>query len=69
MTAPPASGPPASGPPASDPDASGADAALRIVVADDQASIREGLAIMLDLLPGIEVVATAADGEEALAQA
>ncbi|MEU5921711.1 response regulator transcription factor [Streptomyces sp. NPDC047141] len=41
---------------------------LRIVVADDQASIREGLAIMLDLLPGIEVVATAADGEEVLAQ-
>ncbi|WP_254897606.1 response regulator transcription factor [Kitasatospora sp. NA04385] len=41
---------------------------LRIVVADDQASIREGLAIMLDLLPGIDVVATAADGDEALAQ-
>ncbi|MFF3771529.1 response regulator [Streptomyces sp. NPDC002232] len=53
-------GGPAHGPAEADP--------LRIVVADDQASIREGLAIMLDLLPGIEVVATAADGEEALAQ-
>ncbi|MER7916254.1 MULTISPECIES: response regulator transcription factor [unclassified Streptomyces] len=39
---------------------------LRIVVADDQASVREGLAIMLDLLPDLSVVATAADGEQAL---
>ncbi|MFD4571934.1 response regulator [Streptomyces sp. NPDC058417] len=39
---------------------------LRIVVADDQASVREGLAIMLDLLPDISVVATAADGARAL---
>jgi DNA-binding NarL/FixJ family response regulator len=41
-------------------------APLRIVVADDQASVREGLAVMLGLLPGIEVVGTAANGEEAL---
>jgi DNA-binding NarL/FixJ family response regulator len=40
---------------------------LRIVVADDQASVREGLALMLDLLPDIEVVGQAADGEQALA--
>ncbi len=39
---------------------------LRIVVADDQASVREGLAVMLGLLPDIEVVATAANGQEAL---
>jgi DNA-binding NarL/FixJ family response regulator len=39
---------------------------LRIVVADDQASVREGLAVMLGLLPGIEVVGTAANGKEAL---
>jgi DNA-binding NarL/FixJ family response regulator len=39
---------------------------LRIVVADDQASVREGLAALLGLLPGIEVVATAANGEEAI---
>jgi DNA-binding NarL/FixJ family response regulator len=40
---------------------------LRIVVADDQASVREGLVALLDLLPDIEVVAAAANGEEALA--
>jgi len=40
---------------------------LRIVVADDQASVREGLVVLLDLLPDIEVVAAAANGEEALA--
>jgi DNA-binding NarL/FixJ family response regulator len=39
---------------------------LRIVVADDQASVREGLALMLDLLPDIEVVGTAADGAQTL---
>lgn len=39
---------------------------LRIVVADDQASVREGLALMLDLLPDIEVVGAAADGQQAL---
>jgi DNA-binding NarL/FixJ family response regulator len=41
---------------------------LRIVVADDQASIREGLVIMLDLLPDIEVVGSAADGRQAIEQ-
>jgi DNA-binding NarL/FixJ family response regulator len=39
---------------------------LRIVVADDQASVREGLAAMLSMLPGIEVVAAVADGEQAV---
>jgi DNA-binding NarL/FixJ family response regulator len=39
----------------------------RIVVADDQRVVREGLAMLLRLLPGIEVVGTARDGEEALA--
>lgn len=43
-------------------------APLRIVVADDQASIREGLVLMLDLLPDIQVVGSAADGEQAIAQ-
>jgi DNA-binding NarL/FixJ family response regulator len=37
-----------------------------VVVADDQAAVREGLAIMLDLLDDVEVVGEAADGEEAL---
>jgi DNA-binding NarL/FixJ family response regulator len=42
-------------------------APLRIVVADDQASVREGLVVLLDLLPDIEVVGSAANGEQALA--
>jgi DNA-binding NarL/FixJ family response regulator len=42
------------------------DVPLRIVVADDQASVREGLVVLLGLLPEIEVVASAANGEEAL---
>lgn len=45
-----------------------ADAPIRIVVADDQTAVREGLATMLDLLPDVTVVGTAADGEQALRQ-
>ena len=41
-------------------------APLRIIVADDQASVREGLVLLLDGLPDIEVVAAAADGQQAL---
>lgn len=41
---------------------------LRIVVADDQASIREALVIMLDLLDDIQVVGSAADGRQAIEQ-
>ena len=40
---------------------------LRIIVADDQTSVREGLAVLLGGLPDIDVVAAAADGEEVLA--
>ncbi len=40
---------------------------LRIVIADDQTVVREGLQMMLDLLPDLEVVAAVADGEQALA--
>ena len=39
---------------------------LRIVVADDQASVREGLVLLLGGLPDIDVVGAAADGEQAL---
>jgi DNA-binding NarL/FixJ family response regulator len=39
---------------------------LRIVIADDQASVREGLVLLLDSLPDIEVVGAAADGQQAL---
>ena len=38
-----------------------------VVLADDQRVVREGLATLLGLLPGIEVVGTASDGEEAIA--
>jgi DNA-binding NarL/FixJ family response regulator len=41
-------------------------APLRIVIADDQASVREGLVLLLGGLPGIDVVGAAADGEHAL---
>jgi DNA-binding NarL/FixJ family response regulator len=46
--------------------ADNAEAELRIVVADDQASVREGLVTILNLTPGISVVASAADGQRAL---
>ncbi|MEW2545437.1 response regulator transcription factor [Streptomyces sp. NPDC047002] len=39
----------------------------RLVVADDQAVVREGIVMLLGLLPGIEVVGAARDGEEAVA--
>jgi DNA-binding NarL/FixJ family response regulator len=42
-------------------------APLRIVIADDQASVREGLVLLLSGLPGIDVAGAAADGEQALA--
>jgi DNA-binding NarL/FixJ family response regulator len=45
---------------------SAADEPLRIVIADDQASVREGLVLLLDGLPDIEVVGAAADGQQAL---
>jgi DNA-binding NarL/FixJ family response regulator len=41
----------------------------RVLLADDQRVVREGLATLLGLLPGIDVVGTASDGEEALALA
>jgi DNA-binding NarL/FixJ family response regulator len=43
------------------------DGAIRVVLADDQRLVRESLATLLGLLDGIELLATASDGEEALA--
>lgn len=37
-----------------------------VALADDQRVVREGLATLLGLLPGIEVLGTASDGEEAI---
>jgi DNA-binding NarL/FixJ family response regulator len=45
----------------------GAQPLVRVVVADDQAIVREGLVTLLGLLPDIDVVAAAADGEQAVA--
>jgi DNA-binding NarL/FixJ family response regulator len=39
---------------------------LRVIIADDQASVREGLVLLLGMLPDIEVTAAAADGQQAL---
>ncbi|MDP9221700.1 MAG: response regulator transcription factor [Actinomycetota bacterium] len=40
---------------------------MRVVVADDQTVVREGLVTLLDLLPDVTVVAAAANGAEAIA--
>jgi DNA-binding NarL/FixJ family response regulator len=42
---------------------------IRVVVADDQGLVREGLMTLLSAAPGIEPVAAAADGEQAVALA
>ena len=42
---------------------------VRVMVADDHPVFRDGLASLLDPLEGIEVVARAADGAEAVALA
>lgn len=42
---------------------------LRVIVADDQTIVRDGLVALLELMPEFEVVAVAADGEQAVAEA
>ncbi len=42
---------------------------IRVLVADDQRVVREGLALVLGLLPEVEVVGSVADGDEAVAMA
>ena len=41
--------------------------AIRVLIVDDHAVVREGLRTFLELQDGIEVVGEAADGEEAVA--
>ena len=40
---------------------------MKVVVADDQTAVREGLVTILELMPGVEVVGAATDGDEAVA--
>lgn len=42
---------------------------MKVLIVDDQRVVREGLATIVSSLPGIEVVAVAADGAEAVALA
>ncbi len=39
---------------------------IRVLVADDQTVVREGLVMLLQLSPGVQVVAAAADGDQAV---
>ena len=39
---------------------------IRVLIADDQRVVREGLSLLLGLIPEVEVVGTAADGEQAV---
>ena len=40
--------------------------AIRVLIADDQRVVREGLSMLVGLIDGVEVVATACDGAEAV---
>jgi DNA-binding NarL/FixJ family response regulator len=66
-------GPGPTGPgPGSGPGSDGARPAppqVRVLIADDQQLIRDGIASLLGLQPGIAVVGTACDGEEAVERA
>jgi DNA-binding NarL/FixJ family response regulator len=44
-------------------------ASIRVLVADDQRTVRDGLAMLVGLIDGVEVVGTACDGIEAVERA
>jgi DNA-binding NarL/FixJ family response regulator len=41
---------------------------VRVLVADDQKVVRDGLSLLLGMLPGVEVIGTAVDGTDAVRQ-
>lgn len=47
----------------------GQDTVVRVLVVDDQQLMREGIASLLSIQEGIEIIGTAANGQEALEQA
>ncbi|HXS65605.1 MAG TPA: response regulator transcription factor [Streptosporangiaceae bacterium] len=47
----------------------GAQAPVRVLIADDQKVVREGLVSLIGLLPGVSVVGAAVDGDDAVRQA
>ena len=47
----------------------GKGAPVRVLIADDQRVVRDGLATIIGAIPGVEVVGLAADGAEAVALA
>lgn len=62
----PAAYPAAHHPYAGDVNAGATKPPIRVIVADDQAAVREGLVTLLDLDPQLTVVAEAADGRQAV---
>ena len=42
---------------------------IRVLVADDQKVVREGLCLLVGMLPGVEVTGAAVDGDDAVRQA
>ncbi|MCP9958048.1 MULTISPECIES: response regulator [Streptomyces] len=42
---------------------------IRVLVVDDQMMVREGFSVLLNAMPGIEVIGEAVDGREAVARA
>jgi DNA-binding NarL/FixJ family response regulator len=49
--------------------APGSAASVRVLVADDQKVVRDGLCLLLSMLPSLEVIGTAIDGNDAVYQA
>ena len=60
---------PTNSPPTNTPPTNTGSTPIRVLIVDDQRVVRDGLAMLVSLLEGIEVVATAEDGRQALEQA